>query len=117
VVIEHIIYPLPTKSTISNFKLAANRHVSACLPPLFSMHTPQNTHPEGELHPKLRTVKMHTHTVRRMDQHKSVNNRNAFIVVQDRAMLESDPSGSMGFAKQMRIVKWLSVFVFICFGK
>jgi hypothetical protein len=52
-----------------------------------------------------------------MDQHKPVNNRNAFIVVQDRATLESGPSGSMGFAKQMRIVKWLSVFAFICFGK
>jgi hypothetical protein len=69
------------------------------------------------LPPKFRTNKMHTHSARRIDQHKPVNNRNAFTVLQDRATLESDPSGSTGFAKQMRIVKWLSVFVFICFGK
>jgi hypothetical protein len=57
------------------------------------------------LPPKLRTNKMHTLAARRIDQRKPVNNRNAFAVVQDRATLESDLSGSMGFAKQIRIVK------------
>jgi len=57
------------------------------------------------LPPKFRTNKMHTHPARRIDQHKPVKNKNAFTVVQDRATLESDPSGSTGFAKQMRIVK------------
>jgi len=60
---------------------------------------------------------MHTRSARRIDQHKPVNNMNTFTVVQDRATLESEPSDLTGFAKQMRIVKWLSVFAFICFGK
>lgn len=92
----------PTFTTYPPFFQTRGFHL---FPPKGAPDSKKMHPPVQVLPPKFRTNKMHTHPARRIDQHKPVKNKNAFTVVQDRATLESDPSGSTGFAKQMRIVK------------